>query len=268
MNNHVINDITQYIENHLKDSINYKHIAKKLGMNEFIMQRVFQVVTGVSLSEYIRKRRLSYAYEDLMVTDDKVIDISLRYGYASHIPFARAFKKEFGITPTECRKNQNHEFQQFSKLYIPQNIELPMMKYKIQRLDNIDIYGVEVTADTKEDLHYKIRDLYKKIKINGMYNYLNENERYAISWKDSSYHYLVGSKQENNDLLKCIIPKGEYAIFKVDGMTQKEIVKLQQCIDDSWSKSTSFEIQDSFIEQYKDTSCYIYVQIKRNKIHI
>ncbi len=268
MNNNWINDITQYIENHLTDAINYQHIAKKIGMNEFIMQRVFQVVTGISLSEYIRKRRLSRAYEDLMVTDDKVIDISLRYGYESHISFARAFKKEFSITPTECRKNKNHEFQQFSKLYIPQNIELPIIKYRIQKLDNIDIYGIEITANTKEDLHYKIRSLYQKIKKNGMYKHLNENGRYAISWKNSSYHYLVGSKQIDNSLSKYTILKGEYAIFKVDEMTQKEIVKLQQYINDCWSKSVSFEIESDFIEQYKDSSCYIYVQIKRNKIHI
>lgn len=101
-----------------------------------------------------------------------------------------------------------------------------------------------------------------------MYKHLNENGRYAISWKNSSYHYLVGSKQIDNSLSKYTILKGEYAIFKVDEMTQKEIVKLQQYINDCWSKSVSFEIESDFIEQYKDSSCYIYVQIKRNKIHI
>ena len=106
MNYKLLNEMIDHIENHLTDEIKYKDLAKIVGINDFILQRVFTFVSGISISEYIRKRRLSKAYEDLKLTNDKVIDIALKYGYDSYISFSRAFKKEFNQTPTIVRKDK------------------------------------------------------------------------------------------------------------------------------------------------------------------
>ena len=79
MNYELLNNIIEYIEQNLTEKINYKKIAKKFGLNDFIMQRVFSIITGISIFEYVRKRRLSLAYEELKLTDKKIIDIALKY---------------------------------------------------------------------------------------------------------------------------------------------------------------------------------------------
>ena len=93
MNYELLNKIIDYLEDNLTNDIDIKKLAKSLGLNDFIMQRVFSIVTGITITEYIRKRRLSLAFEELKLTDNKVIDIAFKYGYDSSISFSRSFKK-------------------------------------------------------------------------------------------------------------------------------------------------------------------------------
>ena len=62
-----------------------------IGVSEYSLQRIFMFITDLSLSEYIRKRRLSRAFEELKTSDIKIIDLSIKYQYESSISFSRAF---------------------------------------------------------------------------------------------------------------------------------------------------------------------------------
>ena len=88
-----------YIENHLDGDISYDEAAKIACCSTFYFQRVFSYVAGVSLSEYIRRRKMTQAAFDLQRTGAKVIDIALKYGYASPTSFNRAFQSVHNITP-------------------------------------------------------------------------------------------------------------------------------------------------------------------------
>src|SRR5215471_13817775 len=70
----------------------------------FHFMRMFEVVCGVTPGEYIRRRRLSCAALDLAATDTRVIDVAMRYGYDTPESFAKAFKRLFGLTPSEARE--------------------------------------------------------------------------------------------------------------------------------------------------------------------
>lgn len=122
-------------------------------------------MTGISLAEYVRKRRLSKAYEDLKLTNDKVIDIALKYCYESSISFARNFKKEFNITPSNLRKSKDNNFSLFPRLTYGLGYENKyIVNFSIKKINGFSIYGKRVNASTFDDLHYKIRKLYKDIK--------------------------------------------------------------------------------------------------------
>ena len=56
-----LNKIIEYIENHLEEKIEYKELSKIIGVNEYTFQRIFSLISNVSISEYIRNRRLSNA---------------------------------------------------------------------------------------------------------------------------------------------------------------------------------------------------------------
>ncbi|MEG0692845.1 MAG: helix-turn-helix domain-containing protein, partial [Oscillospiraceae bacterium] len=92
-----------YTEAHLTDNIDYEAVANEAYSSSFHFQRVFGILCGFSLGDYIRMRRLSLAAEELRRTNDKIIDIALKFGYDTPESFSRAFARFHRITPTEAR---------------------------------------------------------------------------------------------------------------------------------------------------------------------
>ena len=81
MNYDLLNNMIDYIEENLTEDIKYKDLAKIVGVSEYSLQRIFMFLAGISLFEYIRKRRLSKAFEELKTTNIKVIDLALKYQF-------------------------------------------------------------------------------------------------------------------------------------------------------------------------------------------
>ena len=89
-----LNTTIEYIENHLTEKIDYEQLAKIAGCPSYHFQKTFLYMTNISLSEYIRKRRISLAAVDLQTGEDKIIDIALKYGYESPTAF-NVLSKQF-----------------------------------------------------------------------------------------------------------------------------------------------------------------------------
>jgi AraC family transcriptional regulator len=92
-----------YIEDNLAGDLDYNEAAKKACCSLFHFQRMFMVIIGFTPAEYARRRRLTLAARELTSTNDKVIDIALKYGYDSPDSFTRAFRNVHGITPQAAR---------------------------------------------------------------------------------------------------------------------------------------------------------------------
>lgn len=105
-----------YVEAHLTDEIDYEAAAKEAYSSSFHFQRVFSILCGYTLGDYIRMRRLTLAAEELIRTDKKVLDIALKYGYNTPESFCRAFSAFHGITPTQARHGEN--VRSFSRLSV------------------------------------------------------------------------------------------------------------------------------------------------------
>ena len=99
----IVDDIDQCIINRDDDGLTLSEIAKKNGYSEFHMTRKFHELSGVSLRDYLRKRRLAFALIDLRDTDKNIIDIAVDYGFSSHEAFCRSFKAAYGIPPSTYR---------------------------------------------------------------------------------------------------------------------------------------------------------------------
>ena len=263
MNYEYLNKMIQYIEEHLTEKIEYSELAKIVGVSEYSLQRIFMFLTNISLAEYIRKRRLSKALEELKKTDIKIIDLAIKYQYESSISFTRAFKNLFGITPSECKiKDKNYKL--FPILKFNNNIAYKELSYEIKELDETIIYCKKIKATTHDDFLYFIRNLYKEIQNNGIYKKFNESGQYGITIiEENNYTYLVGCTIKYENTEKYIIPKGKYAIFNVGSRNQKDIDETEINIISQWIPSTNYEIDKTlYIERYSDDNCYIYVAIK------
>ncbi len=92
-----------YIEDHLDDDIDYTEVAKCAYSSSYHFQRVFSILCGITLGEYIRNRRLSRAIGDLLA-GEKVLDVAIKYGYESSESFSRAFNRFHGFLPSQVKR--------------------------------------------------------------------------------------------------------------------------------------------------------------------
>ncbi|MDY4519270.1 MAG: helix-turn-helix domain-containing protein [Candidatus Spyradocola sp.] len=99
-----MNGVMDYLEAHLCEPIDTEEISRIMAWPYSAFQRSFAPITGISLSEYLRRRRLTLAAYDLQHTDMRVLDVAVKYGYDSADAFAAAFKRLHGVTPQEARQ--------------------------------------------------------------------------------------------------------------------------------------------------------------------
>lgn len=96
----------EYIEDNLNKKIELQEIANKAFLSKYHFHRIFHATIGESVAEYVRRRRLIEAANELLNTENKIIDIALNYQFSTQESFTKAFKKFYGIPPKEFRKNR------------------------------------------------------------------------------------------------------------------------------------------------------------------
>lgn len=263
MNFVTLNEMIEYIENNLDSEINFNELSKITNTNIFILERIFIFLTNMTITEYIKKRRLSKAFEDIRNTDLKIIDIAFKYQYNSAPSFNRAFKQLFNITPTECRKGIGN-YKIIPIEYFETNKKEYNFDYEVKKINSTFLYCYHITSKNHSDLLYKIKQLYKKVKTNDQYKEFNEVGMYGIFSKNRNiYHYYLGSTRYFPNLEKYEIKENEYAVFKLISRKQNDIISLEKQINKQWIPSTNYNIKNNLkIELYKDDSCYIYLPIK------
>ncbi|MGE7608119.1 AraC family transcriptional regulator [Peribacillus frigoritolerans] len=138
-----MNGAIKFIEENLTNEIDFKEVARLAYCSEYHFKRMFSFLAGISLSEYIRRRRLTLAAFELKNSNVKVIDIAIKYGYSSPDSFARAFQHLHGITPSEARSN-GHSL----KAYPPMSFQLSIkggseMNYRIEEKEAFHIIGIK-----------------------------------------------------------------------------------------------------------------------------
>ncbi len=130
-----------YIEEHLLEEIDYEKVAAHSYSSSYHFQRVFSILCGLTIGEYIRNRRLSMAGNELAQGNVKVIDVALKYGYESPDSFARAFQKFHGVLPSQARYNGSR-LKLFSRLVLKISMEGgKTMNYRIEHKPEMILTG-------------------------------------------------------------------------------------------------------------------------------
>lgn len=174
-----------YVETHITEELKMEEVAAECFSSPYHFQRVFSILCGYTLGEYIRYRRLTLAGRELQETSGKVIDIALKYGYESPDSFARAFVRFHGITPSEARK-KGAALQAFSPL------------------------SVKIILEGGEKMQYRLEDREAMVFIGHGYVCGGEAERLQGAGsgsleekiKDTTKHWM--SSRREQDILKAI----------------------------------------------------------------
>lgn len=140
-----LNEALQYIERHLLEDADSEKAARYVGLSRFYLERTFAALTGMSVSEYIRARRLTLAAQELISENAKVIDLALQYGYDTPESFTKAFSRFHGVTPAGARRMST-----LLRCQNPLSISIKMegaarMNYKIEQMDAFEVFGAEKT---------------------------------------------------------------------------------------------------------------------------
>jgi len=149
-----MNNAIVYIEENLTGKTDYEQIAKTACCSPYHFQRTFTFMTNTTLSEYIRRRKMTKAAFELKNDNIKVIDLAFKYGYDSPEAFSRAFKLMHGVSPTEARKPETN-----IKSYPPISFHLTIkgdveMNYRIESKDEFEVFGISTIINANGETPY------------------------------------------------------------------------------------------------------------------
>ena len=176
-----MNAALAYVEDNLDGDIDHETLSKIACCSSHNFFRMFSFITDVSLSEYIRRRRLTLAALELQNCDIKVIDLAVKYGYDSPVSFARAFQALHGVTPTEARSH-GVTLKAYPKMTFQISIKREKeMNYRIETKEAFQVFGIEDVFPIEGGVHgndpsqKKPGDLWDKCFANGSVDKLEAN---------------------------------------------------------------------------------------------
>ena len=106
----VFNKAIEYIEEKIKNSeeITNKDIAEICGYEQHYCSKIFQKYANMNIQKYVKKRKMTFAFIDLIKAEENVSDIAEKYLYSAD-GFTKAFKDTFGITPSQLKRKEKTE---------------------------------------------------------------------------------------------------------------------------------------------------------------
>ena len=149
-----LNETIRYIEAHLTEEIDYAQLGRIACCSAYHYQRMFAYMAGVSLGEYIRRRKMSLAAVDLLA-GEKVVDAALKYGYQSPTAFNRAFQAVHGVPPSAVRE-PGASVKSFPPLRFTIMIRgAEEMEYRIEQREAFRIVGVSVPIERDMEKNFE-----------------------------------------------------------------------------------------------------------------
>jgi len=258
-----MNKALDYIELHLHDEIDDAELEKITGTSVYHFRRMFSFLSGMSLGEYIRNRKLSNATFDLLHEGMSVTETAFKYGYESVDGFSRAFREWSGINPSEVKKKKNM-LKAFPKLSFQLTVQGGIdMDYKLEKKEAFRIVGVKRRVPIQfEGENQEIIKLAKSIapeQRKKLHSYANMEPNQIVN---ASYNFDEGRMEEQGSLDHMIgflttkdsdfeafdvveVPALTWAIFSSKGAFPKTMQETWGKIVSEWLPSSDYELVEA-----------------------
>jgi AraC family transcriptional regulator len=253
-----MNEALDYIEENLAHEIDFKEVARLAVCSEYHFKRMFPFLAGITLSEYIRRRRLTLAAFELNNSHCRIIDIAVKYGYGSPDSFTRAFQNLHGVTPSEARNNG-----QFLKAYPRVTFQLTIkggseMNYRIEDKEAFYIVGIKKRvpiifhgvnpeiASMWETLNEEAINNLKKLSNVTPLGLLSASTNFSegrMEEKGELDHYIgvATTKDCPNNLTQLEVPASTWAVFEAVGPFPDTLQNVWGRIYSEWFPSSNYE---------------------------
>ncbi|MDP4096319.1 AraC family transcriptional regulator [Paenibacillus sp. P96] len=252
-------DALDYIEDHMEEPVSISDIAKTACSSTFHFQRMFHMLTGMTVAEYIRKRRLTLAAQELAVSSTKVLDTALKYGYDSPESFAKAFRKIHGIAPSQAR-DPGVKLEAFPRISFHLSLKGDQdMDYRIVEKDGFTVVGKSIQVSLKDGDNFKqIPAFWAESDTDGTSEALLElgsgGEMLGIctemqqGQEQFTYIIAVESNQEapaSSGFITYEVPAATWAVFPVTGAMPDAMQDIWKRIFQEWFPATGYEHADA-----------------------
>lgn len=260
-----IQSALNYIEDNITEELDYNRIAEIAYSSPYHFQRVFSILCGYTLGEYIRSRRLSLAGAELAADKIKVIDAAVKYGYDSPDSFTKAFTKFHGITPSAARK-PGAQLRSFARLSIKITLEGGnTMNYRIEGKAEMTITGVKETFtgvvsdryDKQHDFFVKGETRFMRYALHGMAHDCDTEYSAVFNIGNEGYDLLVGNVLDEwltEDLSRHIGEENAQKLAMLEIPAQKYLVV--ETTRSALSILGHLELRHQVISEYFSSSEY------------
>lgn len=254
-----LNKAIDYIEDNLLEDITCSQVAKHIYISTFHFQRTFNMLTGFTINEYIRNRRLSLAGQELTKENVKVVDIALKYGYETPESFSKAFRRFHKITPNQAKK-EGANLKSFNRLVIKIKLEGGnIMDYKIVKKEEFKLV-VKSKMFNEQNCTEEIPEFWKEYFSNGLHEKVCGAIGFCGQMKASSKEFKYGigcidkdAKEIPKDFEILDIPAHTWAIFKCVGPMPIAIQDMWKRIYSEWLPQSEYRlIPDYDMEVYTE----------------
>ena len=254
-----IGDAIGYMEEHITEELDIDEIAGRAYLSPFYFQKGFSMLCGFTVAEYIRQRRLTLAGSELVFSDERIIDIAMKYGYDSPDSFTKAFTRFHGVTPSAARKDGAT-----LKTFAPLVIELILkggfiMDYKVMEKDAFTILGRSRmfkydTSKTEIPAFWAEHNRNGCPGVCGMYGICIDDNQGT-----QEFEYLIAdnynpASEIPEGCVTRVIPKHTWAVFPVRGAMPDALQSANHKIFSEWLPNCKeFEIAAGInVEMYDD----------------
>lgn len=258
----IIEDALKFIEENITEDLTVGRIAQEVNTSAFYFQKGFSMLCGYTVGEYIRMRRLSFAGEELVSSDIKVIDLAVKYGYDSADSFTKVFSRFHGSTPTDVRLG-GASIKAFAPLHIKLTLDGgKTMEYKIVKKPAFKVMGVSKIVgygNGYSDIPKFWDEVFSKTdnKLMGMYGVCLDDEV-----PGDEFRYMIADDLDE-ELAKAQgyevkeIPAHIWAIFPCRGAMPQALHNVNTKVFNEWLPASSYEIAAGFnIEFYTNEKKY------------
>lgn len=258
-----------YMETHLLERITIEAISKQAHVSSFHFQRLFMILTETSVGEYLRRRRLTLAAQELSNSDDIIIDIAYKYGYDTPEAFSKAFRKQHGVSPTEARKGIG-KLNAYNRLTIQVNLKgAEPMNYQIVEKEAFHVVGIKKECPCGKEA-MGIAEFWGQVTSDGtigkLIDLMNSETKGLLGLTDNydeeknTIDYWIAVEHIGNppaDFNRLDLPKTKWVVFEVHGPAPTAMPEVWKQIYSEWIPSNGYEIADvPAIEAYTDPDPY------------